>query len=91
MSDTYTEDEMTDILKKGMKYVQKKERLISALNSAVRTAEAPIYAEELNGLILLLLEDKLLPDSFDTHKYFPDLYPRAVPKKEKKEEDKDVQ
>ena len=64
-------------------YIQKKERLISALNSAIRTAEAPIYAQELNELIGLLLEDKLLPDSFDTHEIFPDLYPRATPKKEK--------
>ena len=87
MSETYTEDEM----KKSMKYVQKKERLISALNSAVRTAEAPIYAVVLNELIVLLIEDKLLPDSFDIHKYFPDLYPRAPQKKETKDEDKDVQ
>jgi len=87
MPETYTEDEM----KKAMKYVQKKERLISALNSAVRTAEAPIYAEALNELIVLLIEDKLLPDSFDIHKYFSDLYPRAPQKKETKDEDKDVQ
>jgi hypothetical protein len=86
MTETYTEDEM----KKVLKYVQKKERLISALNSAVRTAEAPIYAEVLNELIVLIIEDKLLPDSLDTHA-FPGLYPRAQQKKESKDEDKDVQ
>ena len=87
MSETLNEDQVGEVVK----YVQKKERLISALNSAVRTAEAPIYAEALNELIILLIEDKLLPNSFDTHKFFPDLYPRATPKKEKKEEDNDVQ
>lgn len=86
MTETYTEDEM----KKALKYMQKKERLISALNSAVRTAEAPIYAEALNELIILVLEDKLLPDSLDTHA-FPGLYPHAQQKKETKDEDKDVQ
>jgi hypothetical protein len=86
MTETYTEDEM----KKAMKYVQKKERLISALNSAVRTAEASIYVEVLNELIGLVIEDKLLPDSIDIHNYFSDLYPRATQKKETKDEDKDV-
>jgi hypothetical protein len=86
MTETYTKDEM----EKALKYLQKKERLISALNSAVRTAEAPIYAEALNELILLVLEDKLLPDSLDT-KEFAGLYPRAQQKKETKDEDKDVQ
>jgi hypothetical protein len=83
MTESYTEDEM----KKVLKYVQKKERLISALNSAVRTAEAPIYAEVLNELIILIIEDKLLPDSLDTQT-FTGLYPRAQQPKEK--EDKDV-
>jgi hypothetical protein len=77
-------------MKKAMKYVQKKERLISALNSAVRTAEASIYVEVLNELIGLVIEDKLLPDSIDIHNYFSDLYPRATQKKETKDEDKDV-
>ena len=83
MTDTISEEQVG----KALRYVQKKERLISALNSAVRTAEAPIYAEALNELIILLIEDKLLPDSFDTHKFFPDLYPRATSKKEKKEDE----
>jgi hypothetical protein len=86
MTETLNEEQIGKVVK----YVQKKERLISALNSAVRTAEAPIYAEALNELIVLLIEDKLLPDSFDIHKFFPDLYPRATQKKESKDEDKDV-
>ena len=81
---------MTDYNKedfeKLLKYVQKKERLISALNEAVHTAKAPIYAEVLNELIVLLVEDKLLPDSIDT-RGVAGLYPRA----QKKPEDKDVQ
>ena len=85
MTENYTKEDF----EKALKYVQKKERLISALNSAVRTAEAPIYAEALNELIILVLEDKLLPDSLDTHA-FPGLYPRAQQKKEPSE-DKDVQ
>jgi len=85
MTENYTKDE----LEKVLKYVQKKERLISALNSAVRTAEAPIYAEVLNELIILIVEDKLLPESFDTHE-FRGLYPRAQKQKEVKDEDKDV-
>ena len=85
MTENYTKDE----LEKVLKYVQKKERLISALNSAVRTAEAPIYAEVLNELIVLIIEDKLLPESLDTHE-FKGLYPRAQ-KKETKDEDTDVQ
>lgn len=80
MSD-YTKDE----LEKHLKYVQKKERLISALNSAVRTAEAPIYAEVLNELIVLIVEDKLLPDSIDT-RAFMGLYPRVQKKKEPSED-----
>jgi hypothetical protein len=87
MSETLNEDQIGKVVK----YIQKKERLISALNSAVRTAEAPIYAEALNELIILLIEDKLLPDSFNTHKFFPDLYPRATQKKEAKDENTDVQ
>jgi len=86
MTESFTKDEMEKVLK----YVQKKERLISALNSAVRTAEAPIYAEVLNELIVLIIEDKLLPDSLDT-KEFAGLYPRTQQKKETKDEDKDVQ
>lgn len=85
MTENYTKDEIEKVLK----YVQKKERLISALNSAVRTAEAPIYAEVLNELIILIVEDKLLPESFDTHE-FEGLYPRAQKQKEVKDEDKDV-
>lgn len=84
MTESFTKEEM----EKYLKYVQKKERLISALNSAVRTAEAPIYAEVLNELIILIVEDKLLPESFDTHE-FKGLYPRAQKKKET--EDNDVQ
>jgi len=83
MTETLNEEQIGKVVK----YVQKKERLISALNSAVRTAEAPIYAEALNELIILLIEDKLLPDSFNTHKFFPDLYPRSAPKKENEKED----
>ena len=79
MTDTYTKEE----LEKALKYVQKKERLISALNSAVRTAEAPIYAEVLNELIVLIIEDKLLPESLDTHE-FKGLYPRARKKKKRR-------
>ena len=90
MTETLNEEQV----EKVVKYIQKKERLISALDSAVRTAmragEAQIYVDSLNELIILLLDDKLLPDSFDTNKYFPDLYPRAVKKKEVKNEDKDV-
>jgi hypothetical protein len=78
----YTKDEM----EKYLKYVQKKERMISALNYAIRTAQAPIYAEVLNELIMLVVEDKLLPDSINTQ-LFEDLYPHA----QKKTEDKDVQ
>ena len=85
MSDTYTKEDF----EKGLKYVQKKERLISALNSAVRTAEAPIYAEVLNELIELIIDDKLLPDSLNTQA-FVGLYPRAQKKKESSE-DNDVQ
>jgi len=85
MTENYTKDEMEKLLK----YIQKKERLISALNSAVRTAEAPIYAEVLNELIILIVEDKLLPESFDTHE-FKGLYPRAQKPKDVKDEDKDV-
>ena len=73
-------------LEKALKYVQKKERIISALNYAIRNAQAPIYAEVLTELINLVVEDKLLPDSVDTQ-LFGDLYPRA----QKKTEDKDVQ
>ena len=87
MTESYTKDEMENALK----YLQKKERLISALNSAVRTAEAPIYAEVLNELIELVVYDKLLPDSIDTHTLFPGLYPRAQVKKEPKDDNKDVQ
>jgi len=85
MTDNYTKEDV----EKYLKYVQKKERLISALNSAMRTAEAPIYAEVLNELIVLIVEDKLLPESFDTHE-FKGLYPRAQKQKEVKDEDKDV-
>ena len=85
MTENYTKEDV----EKYLKYVQKKERLISALNSAVRTAEAPIYAEVLNELIILIVEDKLLPESFDTHE-FRGLYPRAQKPKEVKDEDKDV-
>ena len=85
MTDNYTKEDV----EKYLKYVQKKERLISALNSAVRTAEAPIYAEVLNELIILIVEDKLLPESFDTHE-FRGLYPRAQKPKDVKDEDKDV-
>jgi hypothetical protein len=85
MTENYTKDEMEKLLK----YIQKKERLISALNSAVRTAEAPIYAEVLNELIILIVEDKLLPESYDTHE-FKGLYPRAQKPKDVKDEDKDV-
>jgi hypothetical protein len=85
MTENYTKDEIEKVLK----YVQKKERLISALNSAVRTAEAPIYAEVLNELIILIVEDKLLPESYDTHE-FKGLYPRAQKPKDVKDEDKDV-
>ena len=81
---------MTDYTKedfeKALKYVQKKERIISALNEAVHTAKAPIYAEVLNELIVLIIEDKLLPDSMDTRE-IAGLYPRV----QKKAEDKDVQ
>ena len=87
MTETLNEEQIGKVVK----YIQKKERLISALNSAVRTAEAPIYAEALNELIILLIEDKLLPDSVNTHKFFPDLYPRSAQKKENKEENPDVQ
>ena len=82
MSDTYTKEDF----EKALKYVQKKERLISALNEAVHTAKAPIYAEVLNELIVLIIEDKLLPDSMDTRE-IAGLYPRV----QKKAEDKDVQ
>jgi len=82
MTDNYTKEDV----EKYLKYVQKKERLISALNSAVRTAEAPIYAEVLNELIILIVEDKLLPESYDTHE-FGGLYPRAQKQKEVKDEE----
>ena len=79
MPESFTEEQITKIAT----YIQKKERLISALNSAIRTAEAPIYAQELNNLLVLLIDDKLLPDSFDTSKFFPELYPKPEKKKEK--------
>ena len=49
----YTKEE----LEKFLKCVQKKERMISALNYAIRTAQAPIYAEVLNELIVLVVEE----------------------------------
>lgn len=79
----YTKEE----LEKFLKCVQKKERMISALNYAIRTAQAPIYAEVLNELIVLVVEDKL-PDFADM-KLFEDLYPRA--QKQKDPENNDVQ
>jgi hypothetical protein len=79
LPETFTKEDLREIAT----YIQKKERLISALNSAVRTAEAPIYGQALNDLIVLLLEDKLLPESYDTSMFFPELYPRQEKKKEK--------
>lgn len=81
MTESFTKEEM----EKYLKYVQKKERLISALNEAVHTAKAPIYAEVLNELIVLIIEDKLLPDSMDTRE-IAGLYPRVQKKKEPSED-----
>ena len=86
MSETFNEEQVEKILS----YVQKKERRLSALNTAIGQAAAPIYAQELADIANLVYEDKVpCAGQLDTGKFFPKLYPRAVqrPKEEKEEQD----
>ena len=84
MSETYTEEQVEKIAS----YLQKKERRLAALNTAINQATAPIYGQELADIANLVYEDKVPCDGLvDTGKYFPKLYPRAVKKPEEKKED----
>ena len=84
MSDTYTKEEVDGM----MLYVQKKERRLSALNTAIGQAAAPIYGQELAEIANLVYEDKVPCEGLiDTSKNFHKLYPRAVKKPEEKKED----
>jgi hypothetical protein len=84
MSETFNEEQVEKILS----YVQKKERRLSALNTAIGQAAAPIYAQELADIANLVYEDKVPCDGLiDTSKSFSKLYPRAVKKPEEKKED----
>ena len=88
MSDTYTKEEVDGM----MLYVQKKERRLSALNTAIGQAAAPIYAQELADIANLVYEDKVPCDGLiDTAKKFQKLYPRTAAKKPEKKEDETYQ
>lgn len=70
-------------------YIQFKERAISALNHAIRNAEAPIYAQVLDQMLAIVVHDAL-PGAIDCNRYFPNLYqtakpPEPEPKKEEEE------
>ena len=84
MSESYTKEEMEGILT----YIQKKERRLAALNAAIVQASNAIYGQELADIANLVYEDKVPCEGLvDTSKIFPTLYPRAVKKPEKKEEE----
>ena len=87
MTEEFTDDQEKKVNEIAA-YIQDKERTLSALNTAIVQASTPVYSQKLAVLANLLYEDKIpLKGAFDTGKYFPDLYPRAVqkPKKEEKE------
>lgn len=81
MSDTFTEKEMKQVAE----YVQKKERMIMALNTSVQNLGGPtsIYGAALNEILIMVYEDRL-PGALNLQKSIPDLYP-ALKKPEKKE------
>ena len=84
MSETFNEEQVEKILS----YVQKKERRLSALNTAIGQAAAPIYAQELADIANLVHEDKVPCEGLiNTSEKFQKLYPRAVKKPEEKKED----
>ena len=88
MSDTYTKEEVDGM----MLYVQKKERRLSALNTAINGAAAPIYGQELAEIANLVYEDKVPCEGLvDTGKQFQKLYPRAAATKKSKEKEEDYQ
>ena len=73
-------------------YIQMKERMISALNYAIKNAQAPIYAQALNQLLNIVVYDAL-PGAINCQKFFPNLYPMGTQQQqppaeeEKKEEE----
>ena len=83
MSDTFTEKEMREVAK----YVQKKERQMSALNVAIQAVggSETIYGRALNELLLMVYEDKL-PGALKLQDTMPTLYPKLQKQPEKKEE-----
>jgi hypothetical protein len=84
MSDTFNEEQVEKIVS----YIQKKERRLSALNTAINQAVAPIYGQELAEIANLVYEDKVPCDGLvDTSKSFQKLYPRAPIKKSKEKEE----
>jgi|WetSurMetagenome_2_1015567.scaffolds.fasta_scaffold1499255_1 hypothetical protein len=89
MSETYNEEQVEKIVS----YIQKKERRLSALNTAINGAVAPIYGQELAEIAKLVYEDKVPCEGLvDTSKSFKNLYPRAaINKQEEKKEDKEYQ
>lgn len=70
------------------RYIQEKERTITALNIAISQMPSSIYEKELVEVANLVLDDKL-PGSIDTRARFPKLYPRVVDEKKEEEESKD--
>jgi len=85
MSDTFTEKEMNRLAK----YVQKKERRIFALTSAVQQFGGPatLYGSVLDEILLMVYEDTL-PGSLDLQESMPKLYPKIQkPEVEKKEDE----
>lgn len=83
MTDTFNEEQVGKIVS----FIQKKERRLSALNTAINHTTAQIYAQELGEIANLVYEDKVPCEGLvDTAKYFPELYPRA-PKKSKEEKE----
>ena len=88
MSETFNEEQVEKIVS----YIQKKERRLSALNTAINSAAAPIYAQELADIANLVYEDKVPCDGLvDTGKQFQKLYPRAAATKKSKEKEEDYQ
>lgn len=83
MSDTFTEKELKEVAK----YVQKKERQMSALNVAIQSVggNGTIYGQALNELLLMVYEDKL-PGALKLQDTMPTLYPKLSKPAEKKEE-----
>ena len=88
MSETFNEEQVEKIVS----YIQKKERRLSALNTAINQAAAPIYGQELAEIANMVYEDKVPCDGLvDTSKSFQKLYPRSAVKKSEKKEDETYQ